>query len=75
MLRGGRLEYLFKLSLPCEGKELLNMYKAIYEEANNIAITRQDKLKVLYLLKDMEKTTIGTDKAWERFRKRKRELK
>jgi len=81
---GGReekLAYLSRMAVSCSDKKeieinLLPLYKALYEEARNLTVTRkEDKLKVLYRLRDVERLELGSDKAWENFRQRERELK
>jgi hypothetical protein len=78
--REERLAYLSRIAVSCSDKKeieinLLPLYKALHEEAKGLAITRDDKLKVLYRLRDVERLELGTDKAWENFRRRERELK
>lgn len=73
--RAERMKYLSTLAPPCEGLELVPLYRALYEEANKIAVTKQEKLKALSRLYDLEKQTIGADSAWENFKNRKREIK
>ena len=81
---GGReekLAYLSRMAVSCSDKKeieinLLPLYKALYEEARNLTVTRkEDKLKVLYRLRDVERLELVSDKAWENFRQRERELK
>lgn len=75
-----RLAYLSRMAVSCSDKkeieiDLLPLYKALYEEAENLAVTKkEDKLKVLYRLRDVERLELGSDKAWENFRQREREL-
>ena len=79
-VREERLAYLSRITVSCSDRKeieinLLPLYKALYEEAKGLAITKDDKLKVLYRLRDVERLELGTDKAWENFRQRERELK
>ncbi|MEX2164324.1 MAG: hypothetical protein WD823_08790 [Sulfuricaulis sp.] len=78
--RGERLEYLSRAAVSCSHiKEieikLLPLYKALYEEASSIAVTKEEKLKALHHLKDIEKLEIGSTQAWENFHRREKELK
>jgi hypothetical protein len=78
--REERLAYLSRIAVSCSDKKeieinLLPLYKALYEEAKGLAVTRDDKLKVLYRLRDVERLELGSDKAWENFRRSERELK
>lgn len=78
--REERLTYLSRAARSCSDKKeieinLLPLYKALFEEAKGIAVTRNDKLKVLYRLRDVERLEVGTDKAWENFRQRKQQLR
>ncbi len=76
-----RLAYLSRMAVSCSDKKeieinLLPLYKALYEEARSLAVTKkEDRLKVLYRLRDVERLELGSDKAWENFRQRERELK
>lgn len=74
-----RLEYLSRMAISCSDKaeieiKLLPLYKALYQEANEIAVTNEDKLKVLYRLRDVERLELGSDVAWNNFRRRQAEL-
>ena len=76
---GARLEYLSRMAVSCSHVRdieinLLPLYKALYREAQSIATTREQKLKALYRLRDVERLELGTDKAWENFRRREKEL-
>ena len=78
--REERLAYLSRIAVSCSDRKeieinLLPLYKALYEEAEGLVVTKDDKLKVLYRLRDVERLELGTDKAWENFRQRERELK
>lgn len=70
-----RLAYLLRLSPPCESKRLLILYEAIYQEGSRIAVTKEEKISALHLLKDIEIIEIGSDNAWENFHERKRNIK
>ncbi len=75
-----RIDYLLKFSPVCGARDgskvnYSDLYGALYDEADRLATTREEKLKTLYLLRNFEKVTIGSDEAWERFHRRKRELK
>jgi len=76
-----RLTYLSSVAVSCSDKteieiNLLTLYKSLYKEAKSLAvINKEDKLKVLYRLRDLERLELGSDKAWENFRERERELK
>lgn len=77
--REERLAYLSRIATSCSDKaeieiNLIPFYRALYSEANAIAVTREDKLKVLYRLRDVERLELGSDLAWENFRKRQAEL-
>jgi hypothetical protein len=74
-----RLEYLSSIAVTCgmkseDQQKLLALYSAIYEEANRIAKTNQEKRKALYHLKRIEWIELGSDEAWRRFYQREREL-
>lgn len=78
--REERLEYLSRAAVSCSHvKEieikLLPLYKALYEEANSIAVTKEEKIKALHHLKDIEKLELGSTKAWENFHRREKDLK
>ena len=75
-----RFEYLSRLAASCSDRQeieinLLPLYKALYEEARTLAATKDERLKALYRLRDVERLELGSDQAWENFRKRERELK
>lgn len=77
--REERFEYLSRIAESCSHRQqieinLLPLYKALYEEARTLAITRDEKLKALYRLRDVERIELGSDQAWENFRQRQREL-
>lgn len=72
--REERMKYLMKLSPPCDGKSLLGLYRAVYKEGSRIAVTKEDKVQALHLLKDVEIIEIGSDNAWRKFEDRKRNL-
>ncbi len=78
--RGERLGYLSRAAVSCSHvKEieikLLPLYKALYDEANRIAVTREEKIKALHHLKDIEKLELGSTQAWENFHRREKEVK
>lgn len=73
-----RLKYLLNQSQGCgdDGSEI-NLgifFKSLYDEADNIAVSKEDRLRALYLLRDHEELELGVDEAWKRFRLRKSEL-
>lgn len=77
--REERFEYLSRVGVSCSHKQqteinLLPLYKALYEEARTLALTRDEKLMALYRLRDVERLELGSDQAWENFRQRQREL-
>lgn len=78
--RGERLEYLSRAAVSCSHVrkieiKLLPLYRALYEEASSIAVTKEEKTKALHHLKDIEKLEIGSTQAWENFHRREKELK
>lgn len=79
--RGERLEYLSRVSgsTGCgtqdeSQKNLIPLRMALYEEAKNIAATKGEKQIVNNLLQSVEWLELGSDKSWENWEKRKREL-
>lgn len=78
--REERLKYLSRAAVSCSDKhdveiKLVPLYKALYEEANGIAVTKEEKIKALHRLKDIEILEMGSNKAWENFHRREQELK
>lgn len=74
-----RMEFVSRAAVSCSHERaieinLLPLYKALYEEARSLAVTREEKLKALYRLRDIERLELGSDKAWEKFRQREKEL-
>lgn len=77
--REERFTYLSHTAVSCSADReievnLLPLYKALYEEARALAETKEERLKALYRLRDVERVQLGSDKAWENFRQRQREL-
>ncbi len=77
--REERFDYLSRSAISCSDRReieinLLPLYKALYEEARTLAVTKEQKLKALYRLRDVERLELGSDQAWENFRQRQREL-
>lgn len=75
-----RLEYLSHIAVSCgadraDQLKLLPFYKALYQEANNLAETKEEKKKALYRLLDVEQIEIGYDEAWRRLDSRVKALK
>ena len=54
--------------------KLLLLYKSIYEEADKIATTKALREGAINRLRDVEEMELGSDKSWENWRKRKRDL-
>lgn len=78
--RKERLQYLSRAAVSCSHEReieinLLLLYRALYEEARSIAVTKEEKLIALHRLRDIERLEQGSDKAWENFRARQKELK
>jgi hypothetical protein len=55
-------------------KNLILLRKALYEEANRIAVTKEDKMTVINLLQAVESLELGSDKSWENWRERRKNL-
>ncbi len=72
MLRGGRLEYLKRISgFGCtsdEFKELLPYIKAIYKEASEIAIEKEDKEILNSLRYKIDLIELGSEETTKRIR-------
>ena len=79
--RGERLKYLESFTgMQCGkredyAKQLIPLYRAIYEEARRIAETQEDKHAVNNRLRDLEEMELGYEKSWENWRVRERDLK
>lgn len=78
--REARLRYLSRAAISRNYKgdidmAFLPLYKALYAEARKLAVTKDDRLKALYRLRDVERLELGADKAWENFRQREKELR
>jgi hypothetical protein len=70
-----RMDYLSRAAVSCSDKKeierkLLPLFKALYREAEQLAVTKDEKLKSLYRLRDIEELELGTDTAWDNFRQR-----
>lgn len=78
--RGERLAYLGNFSgMQCGvtgdyAPKLIPLYKVIYEEAKQLAVTKEDKKLAINRLRDLEEMEFGYDKSWENWRKRIGEL-
>lgn len=78
--KGQRLEYLAKFSgMQCGeranyAKQLLPLYKQIYDEAKNIAVTKEEIRSASNRLRDLQEMEFGYDKAWENWRARAKTL-
>jgi hypothetical protein len=75
-----RLEILSRSAVACTDKrdieiKLLLLYRALYEEAQSIAHTPDERREALLHLKDIEVLELGSDKAWDNFHERERDLK
>ncbi len=77
--RGERLEYLKRVSgaTGCSDKKeiernLLPLYRALYEEAKGIAVTKEDREKVETLLFGLESIEFGSIEALNRMTERRK---
>lgn len=53
---------------------LIPLYKEIYREAKQLAVTNEEKKLAINRLRDLEEMEFGYDKSWENWRNRMREL-
>lgn len=56
-------------------KSLIPLYQAIYEEAKNIARTKEDQRAVSNLLRELEEMQLGKERAWNNWSMREETLK
>ncbi|BCO30778.1 hypothetical protein TspCOW1_08810 [Thiohalobacter sp. COW1] len=74
-----RLKYLSLIAVSCSHKKkvevkLLPLYKALYDEASDIAKTPEEKRMALYRLRDIERLELGSEQAWEKYREREKKI-
>ena len=52
-------------------RQLRPLYEAIYDEANRIGVSREEKELVILNLRDLEEMRIGSEAAYRNWRKRR----
>lgn len=77
---GERFKYLERYSgMQCGvpedyGPKLVPLYKAIYDEAKLLAVTKQEKQLANNRLRDLEELQLGYEKSWDNWRARTKEI-
>lgn len=54
--------------------KLIPLYKAIYEEARLLAVTKEEKKRAIALLRELDEMEFGYDKSWDNWRERMKEI-